>query len=77
VHEQSAALLHSLARNHALVDGNNCLALAATSTFMWINGERLTLSNDEAYDLVIEVATGQLNDVPAIAARLVSSQVGR
>ena len=29
IHEKAAALLHSLARNHALVDGNKHLALAA------------------------------------------------
>lgn len=30
VEEKAAALLHSLARNHALIDGNSRLALAAT-----------------------------------------------
>lgn len=34
------------------------------------NGRRLTLTNDEAYDLVIEVAAGELQDLEAIAARL-------
>jgi death-on-curing protein len=64
---KAAALLHSLARNHALVDGNKRLALAATIAFLGINGHRLTLSNDEAYDLVIAVATGALDDVAEIA----------
>jgi death-on-curing protein len=64
---KAAALLHSLARNHALVDGNKRLALAATLTFLGMNGRRLTLTNDQAYDLVIEIATGTLNDVLAIA----------
>jgi death-on-curing protein len=67
IHEKAASLLHSLARNHALVDGNKRLALAATIAFLGINGIRLTLTNDEAYDLVIAVATGTLNDVPNIA----------
>ena len=35
-----------------------------------MNGLRLTLTNDEAYDLVMAVATGELDDVPAIAAQL-------
>jgi death-on-curing protein len=35
-----------------------------------MNGLRLTLTNDEAYDLVIDVASGRLDDVPAIAAAL-------
>jgi len=70
LHEKAAAQLHSLARNHALVDGNKRLALAATIAFLGINGLRLTLSNDHAYELVIAVATGELDDVPSIAAVL-------
>ncbi len=61
--EKAAALLHSLARNHALVDGNKRLALAATIAFLGVNGRRLTLTNDEAYYLVMEVAAGQLHEV--------------
>ena len=68
--EKSGALLHSLARNHALVDGNIRLALAATIAFLGLNGFRLTLTNDQAYTLVIEVASGLLDDVADIAARL-------
>lgn len=75
--EKAAALLHSLARNHALVDGNKRLALAATISFLGVNGMRLTFSNDEAYDLVMAVATGQVDDVPSIAARLNDSMTPR
>lgn len=67
---KAAALLHSLAKNHALVDGNKRLALAASIAFYGMNGRRLTLTNDEAYDLVIEVASGVIDDVAVIAARL-------
>jgi death-on-curing protein len=35
-----------------------------------MNGIRLTLSNDQAYDLVMSVATGALEDVSNIAAAL-------
>jgi len=70
IHEKAAALLHSLARNHALVDGNKRLALAATLAFYGVNGMRLTLTNDAAYDLVIDVARGALGDVPTIASIL-------
>ena len=65
--EKAAALLHSLARNHALIDGNKRLALAGVIAFLGLNGRRLTLTNDEAYDLVISVASGELGDVAAIA----------
>ncbi len=37
-----------------------------------MNGIRLTLTNDEAYDLVISVSAGALDDVPRIAAVLTS-----
>jgi death-on-curing protein len=67
---KAAALLHSLARNHALVDGNKRLALAAVIAFYGVNGRRLTLTNDEAYELVIKVAAGHLDSVDDIAARL-------
>ena len=67
---KTAALLHSIARNHALVDGNKRLALAAVIAFYGLNGRRLTLTNDQAYDLVISVAAGQLDDADAIAAIL-------
>ena len=71
--EKAAALLHSLARNHALVDGNKRLALAGLIAFYGFNGRRLTLTNDEAYDLVMAVADGRLNAVDAIAARLAAA----
>ncbi|MGH3282611.1 MAG: type II toxin-antitoxin system death-on-curing family toxin [Trebonia sp.] len=67
---KAAALLHSIARNHALVDGNKRLALTAVIVFYGLNGRRLALTNDEAYDLVISVAAGQLDDVDAITAIL-------
>jgi death-on-curing protein len=70
IHEKAAALLHSLARNRALVDGNKRLALAATIAFYGINGFGLTLTNDEAYRLVMSVATGALDEVPLIATAL-------
>jgi death on curing protein len=70
LHDKAGALLHSLARHHALIDGNNRLALAATIAFYGMNGLRLTLTNDEAYELIIAVASGQLDDVPSIASAL-------
>jgi death on curing protein len=67
---KAAALLHSLARNHGLVDGNKRLALAGVIAFYGVNGRRLTLTNDQAYNLVMAVADGTLDTVGEIAARL-------
>ncbi len=72
VHGKAAALLHSITGNHALVDGNKRLALAATIAFYGLNGIRLSLSNDEAYELVMSVAASEVNDVETITARLTS-----
>jgi death-on-curing protein len=70
---KSAALLHSLARNHALIDGNKRLALGGLIAFYGLNGRRLTLTNDAAYELVMAVAAGELDTVEEIAGVLVRS----
>ncbi len=61
VHLKAAALLESLAGNHALVDGNKRTALASMLFFYDLNGYRVTLSHDEAYDLVIGVVVHQID----------------
>ena len=68
--EKAAALAHSIARNHALVDGNKRLTLGALIAFLGVNGRRLTLTNDDAYDLIIAIATGQLAEVSDIAEHI-------
>ena len=77
IHQKAAALLHSLARNRALLDGNKRLALAGTIAFYGMNGYRLTLTNDEAYDLIIRVASGELDAVESIATVLSASTAPR
>jgi len=77
LHQKAAALLHSVAANHALVDGNKRLGLASVIAFLGLNGWRLTLTNDEAYDLVIAVAAGDLADVDEIAEALAAGSEPR
>lgn len=67
--DKAAALLHSLVRNHALVDGNKRLAWSAARIFYLLTGRDLTYTDDEAEDLMLSAASGQL-DVPVIAAWL-------
>jgi death-on-curing protein len=69
IHLKAAALLHSLVRNHALVDGNKRLGWTATVVFYDINGWALDAADDPAYELVIAVAEGRL-DVPEVAGVL-------
>jgi death on curing protein len=67
---KAAALLHSLARNHPLVDGNKRLAWLAAYVFLAKNDVELDPPDDDAYDLVIAVAAGTIDEVDEIAAVL-------
>ena len=70
LHHKAAALLHSLARNHALLDGNKRLAWTACRTFLAINGQWISAPEDDRVEFVIDVATGALADLQLIAERL-------
>ncbi len=67
---KAAALVHSVAKNRALVDGNKSLALAALLAFLGMNGVRVTFTNEEVYDFIIDIAAGKLDRAGAIAQRL-------
>jgi death on curing protein len=67
--DKAAALMHSLARNHALLDGNERLAWAAMRVFCLLNGRDLDFSVDEAEALVQAAARGEV-DVTGIAASI-------
>ncbi len=64
--QKAAALLHSLVRNHALMDGNKRRAWAAAPRLCILNGRDLTYSVDEAEALMLAAAEGSL-DVPQLA----------
>lgn len=67
---KAAALLQSLVVGHPLVDGNMRLGLGAVIAFLGVNGHRLSVSEESAYELVIDVATGTAGEVGEIAARI-------
>lgn len=73
---KAASLLHSICRNHALVDGNRRLAWFGTATLLDVNGYRVDLTDDEAFDLVMSVAGGSA-DVEDIARVLAAALVER
>jgi death-on-curing protein len=55
---KAAALLHSVVRNHALVDGNKRLGWLATATFLEINGIAASgAPNGGVYELVMDMAS--------------------
>jgi|SRR6516225_7161239 len=71
---KAAALLDSLVKNHALVDGNKRLGWLATAVFLEINGVAISkASNDAVYELVLEVAAGdrRVDEIAAGLRRLI------
>jgi len=70
LHLKAAALLHSLARNHALVDGNKRLAWTACRTLLAINGQWISAPEDQRFAFVIRVATGAERGLDEIAEQL-------
>lgn len=66
---KAAALLHSMVKNHALVDGNKRLAWLSTVVFCDLNGLAPQLTDDEAFQLVYDAASSRL-DIEVIARRL-------
>jgi death-on-curing protein len=66
---KASALLHSIVRNHALVDGNKRLAWLAAVAFLDLNGSPVEIGDDAAFELVMEAAEDRL-DLEDIAARL-------
>jgi death-on-curing protein len=64
--DQAAALLHSVVRNHPLVDGNKRLAWSAMRAFWILNGSDLQYTVDDAEAFVLSAAAGDI-DVPQIA----------
>jgi len=70
IHGKAAALLQSLATNHALIDGNKRTAIVATELFYRLNGYRVGATDDELFDLVLAVATRKLDTIDQIGDRL-------
>ncbi|MGV0105888.1 Death-on-curing family protein [Nostoc sp. DSM 114160] len=61
IHEQAAAFLYHLAMNHPFIDGNKRTAFAVMLTFLSLNGYTLNLSQEQAYNLVIQVVQKEIS----------------
>ena len=60
-HEMGAAYLFHLVRNHAFIDGNKRVALACAILFFKINRVPYSITEEEAVELTISAASGQIN----------------
>ena len=61
IDHKAAALLESVLRSRPLVDGNKRTGWTLLVAFLWINGYRHDFATDEAFDLVIGIADGQID----------------
>lgn len=68
--DEVAALVQSLARNRAFVDGTKRTALGALSLFLARSGVHLVGRDDDRYAFMLAVATASIDDVAVIAGQL-------
>ncbi len=59
LHEQAAAYLFHLVKNHPFVDGNKRVGLASCLAFLRLNRIRVHASDDDLVDIVVGVAEGR------------------
>ena len=59
--EKVAALMHSLASNHALIDGNKRLTWASGRLFAMINDKDFKVEVHKAEEVIVGLASGQLD----------------
>jgi death on curing protein len=57
---KAAAILESIVKNHPFVDGNKRTGWASCAALMRFSGFKFTLTEEEAYDFVIRVASSHL-----------------
>lgn len=61
VASKAAILFYLLVKNHAFMDGNKRTAFACLLRFLKVNGYALRATDDELYQLTMDVATSVLD----------------
>lgn len=65
--EKAAAIVESIVKNHPFVDGNKRTGYVLMRLLLMQSGQDLRATQDEKYDFIISIASGQLA-FPEIAA---------
>ena len=68
IESQAAALFESLVINHPFVDGNKRIAFATMDVFLRMNGYRLKISSQAAYEVIITMFENRELDIAHISA---------
>ena len=58
---KAAALAHSIAKNHALVDGNKRTTWALMVSFLIVNGFKHNFTTEKGMNFVLDLATDKLS----------------
>jgi death-on-curing protein len=69
--DKAAALMHSVATTHPLIDGNKRTSWALMVTFLAVNGFDVVSNPDDGFSFVLSVATDSL-EVSAISRWIAS-----
>lgn len=59
---KAAVLCHRISKNHPLPDGNKRLAWMCLVIFLDLNGHTLHVPDDEAVNVMLELAAGEINE---------------
>lgn len=59
--ETAALLAQALAQGHVFADGNKRTALVSTYNFLILNGHKLTASQKEAEDMMVDIAEKKIS----------------
>ena len=71
--EKVASLMHAIAKNHALTDGNKRLAWASCRIFCLINGKDLQFTDNTAEELIKAIAAGkfEVSDIVKVISNFI------
>ncbi|MCA1675236.1 MAG: type II toxin-antitoxin system death-on-curing family toxin [Actinobacteria bacterium] len=69
MHTKAAAMMHSIIRNHAFIDGNKRTGVLAMILFHNLNGYTIETAQEDLIALALDIAEGQI-DVEGIAGIL-------
>lgn len=57
---KAAAMMHSVIKNHPMMDGNKRSAWICVKAFLGINGRLLVSDSNEAFELILKIANDQV-----------------
>ena len=57
---KAAALMHSVIKNHPMIDGNKRTSWVLMVSFLWINGYKHSMSTEVGFDLTLGIAESRI-----------------